>query len=78
MAEQGCPLIGEHTYMRDFEGPPIPSDKLMLHAGTLGFVHPMTREKLTFHVDPPAHFIEMYQRLGGVSSQPPPGERFVK
>jgi 23S rRNA pseudouridine1911/1915/1917 synthase len=49
LAEQGWPLIGETVYIRDYErrgGRPIESPRLLLHAATLGFVHPTTGERL--------------------------------
>ena len=51
MAERGCPLIGETVYIRDhrrMEREEIESDRLLLHAETLGFEHPITNETLRF------------------------------
>ena len=45
MSELGHPLVGEQVYVRDYArkvAEPIPSPRLMLHAATLGFVHPIT------------------------------------
>jgi 23S rRNA pseudouridine1911/1915/1917 synthase len=50
-AEMGHPLIGETVYIRDYlraGHQPIASDRLMLHAEVLGFVHPVTGEALRF------------------------------
>ena len=38
------------------KGAVIESPRLMLHAATLGFVHPVTAEKVTFRTDPPPDF----------------------
>jgi 23S rRNA pseudouridine1911/1915/1917 synthase len=42
LAESGHPLVGETVYIRDYTGPIITSGRLMLHAATLGFIHPVT------------------------------------
>ncbi|MBN2530115.1 MAG: RluA family pseudouridine synthase [Deltaproteobacteria bacterium] len=63
MAEQGHPLIGERIYMRDYKGKEIDSPRLMLHAAELGFLHPVTGERLHFTAEPPPHFEQMVQRL---------------
>ena len=36
----------------------------MLHAGTLGFVHPITGEYLEFHRDPPEEFRRVCEKIG--------------
>ncbi|MBN2716363.1 MAG: RluA family pseudouridine synthase [Deltaproteobacteria bacterium] len=63
MAEQGHPLIGERTYMRNYKGKEIDSLRLMLHAAELGFTHPITGKTLHFTAPPPPHFEQMYQQL---------------
>jgi 23S rRNA pseudouridine1911/1915/1917 synthase len=35
----------------------------MLHAATLGFVHPVTGERLDFQCEPPADFVAILTRL---------------
>ncbi|MBZ0238779.1 MAG: RluA family pseudouridine synthase [Deltaproteobacteria bacterium] len=57
LAEAGHPLVGETVYIRDFEaagGALLPAPRLMLHAATLGFAHPITGEPLRFERPPPA------------------------
>lgn len=57
LAEAGHPLVGEEVYGKDFErdvGPLLAAPRLMLHAMTLGFVHPITGERLRFERPPPA------------------------
>src|SRR6266542_595896 len=44
MSELGHPLVGERVYIRDYAGARIESMRPMLHARTLGFVHPRTGE----------------------------------
>jgi 23S rRNA pseudouridine1911/1915/1917 synthase len=51
LAERGHPLIGEEVYGRDLVaagGQLLPAGRLMLHAATLGFLHPITGERLRF------------------------------
>jgi 23S rRNA pseudouridine1911/1915/1917 synthase len=51
LAEQGHPLVGEEVYGRDYAASGrrlLPAPRLMLHAATLGFVHPITGERLRF------------------------------
>lgn len=46
LAETGHPLVGEKVYIRDytFKGHELlPSSRLLLHAATLGFQHPVTK-----------------------------------
>jgi 23S rRNA pseudouridine1911/1915/1917 synthase len=56
LAELGHPLVGETVYMRDYTGPRIDAPRTMLHARTLGFVHPRTGRKLAFEREAPADF----------------------
>jgi 23S rRNA pseudouridine1911/1915/1917 synthase len=66
LAEAGHPLVGETVYVRDLlraGGTPIPAARLMLHAATLGFVHPVTGARLDFTAEPPADFREIQERL---------------
>ena len=51
LAEAGHPLVGETVYIRDYTAAGntlLPAPRLMLHAATLGFVHPVTGETLRF------------------------------
>ncbi|MBM7552831.1 RluA family pseudouridine synthase [Thalassobacillus pellis] len=54
------PLAGDPKY-----GPrkSLPIDGQALHARTLGFIHPVTGEKMEFSVEPPGDFIEMLEFL---------------
>jgi 23S rRNA pseudouridine1911/1915/1917 synthase len=66
LSEDGHPLVGETVYNRDFfrRGLPlIESRRLLLHAATLGFVHPMTQKKLSFSSELPADFTTVVERL---------------
>jgi 23S rRNA pseudouridine1911/1915/1917 synthase len=67
LSEAGHPLAGETVYIRDLlraGGTPIRAARLMLHAATLGFVHPVTGARLDFHCAPPADFAAIQTELG--------------
>ena len=66
LAERGHPLVGEPVYIRDFKdqgGRLLPSARLLLHAATLGFVHPITNENLCFESELPPSFTRELERL---------------
>jgi len=66
LAERGHPLVGETVYIRDLlriGGKPIPSSRLLLHAATLGFDHPVTGKRLHFTADLPPDFTAELARL---------------
>jgi 23S rRNA pseudouridine1911/1915/1917 synthase len=65
LSEQGHPLVGETVYIRDLVGSPLPAERLMLHAATLGFAHPVTGQPLSFRADPPEDFAVILDRLRG-------------
>ncbi len=56
LSELGHPLVGERVYIRDFAGIRIDAVRTMLHARTLGFVHPRTAERVLFQREPPDDF----------------------
>ena len=56
LSELGHPLVGERVYIRDYVGPKIEATRPMLHARTLGFVHPRTSERILFEREPPDDF----------------------
>lgn len=56
LSELGHPLVGERVYIRDYVGQTIEAARTMLHARTLGFEHPRTREPLLFERGPPEDF----------------------
>jgi 23S rRNA pseudouridine1911/1915/1917 synthase len=68
LSEAGHPLVGETVYIRDLlraNRKPIPCARLLLHAATLGFDHPVTGERLDFTAPPPPEFLEALDRLRG-------------
>jgi 23S rRNA pseudouridine1911/1915/1917 synthase len=62
-AESGHPLVGETVYVRDYGGPVIASARLMLHAATLGFAHPITGERVALAAEAPPDFEAVVARL---------------
>lgn len=63
LSEAGHPLIGEKVYVRDFDGEVIPAERPMLHAETLGFVHPRSEEEVRFSDPPPEDFMAKMEEL---------------
>lgn len=68
LSELGHPLVGERVYIRDYTGVRIDSTRPMLHARTLGFVHPRTAERVGFQREPPADFQAMVAALRAIRS----------
>jgi 23S rRNA pseudouridine1911/1915/1917 synthase len=66
LAEQGHALVGETVYLRDHTRAGralLPSRRLLLHAATLGFDHPVTGEHLHFASELPPSFEAELQHL---------------
>ncbi len=66
LAEAGHPLVGETVYVRDYEergGKLLTSGRLMLHAATLGFEHPVTGERVSLASELPPDFTAVVQRF---------------
>jgi 23S rRNA pseudouridine1911/1915/1917 synthase len=74
-AEAGHPLVGETVYIRDFEAAGqrlLPSARLLLHAATLGFEHPITHEQVALSSELPADFLAVVNRLRERTHEPRP------
>ena len=56
------PLVGDPVYGPKKQS--LTQDGQMLHAGVLGFVHPITGEYLEFHRDPPEEFRKVCEKIG--------------
>jgi 23S rRNA pseudouridine1911/1915/1917 synthase len=68
LSERGHPLVGETVYIRDLlraGRQPLPAPRLMLHAGLLGFPHPVTGAPIELRADPPEDFLTVIDALGG-------------
>ena len=66
LAEQGHPLVGETVYLRDHTRAGrrlLPAHRLLLHAATLGFDHPVTGKHLHFTSELPPSFATELHRL---------------
>jgi 23S rRNA pseudouridine1911/1915/1917 synthase len=63
LAELGHPLVGEQVYIRDYRGPRIEAVRPMLHARTLGFVHPRSASRVLFVREPPDDFLATLESL---------------
>lgn len=66
LAERGHPVVGEPVYIRDFTRSgtkPLRSRRLLLHAATLAFEHPVSGERLSFECEPPPTFVAELERL---------------
>jgi len=63
LAEAGHPLVGERVYLRDHPGPLVPSPRLLLHAATLGFDHPVTGARVELSSPLPPDFLAVLERL---------------
>lgn len=66
LSEAGHPLVGETVYIRDFVdggGKLLTSGRLMLHAATLGFEHPVTGAPVELASPLPPDFIAVLDRL---------------
>ena len=63
LSEAGHPLVGEPVYLRDYAGPILTSSRLLLHAATLGFDHPVTGARVALASPLPADFVAVVDRL---------------
>jgi 23S rRNA pseudouridine1911/1915/1917 synthase len=63
LAESGHPLVGEPVYIRDYGGTLMSSPRLLLHAATLGFEHPITGEHVSLSSPLPPDFTAVIERL---------------
>jgi 23S rRNA pseudouridine1911/1915/1917 synthase len=63
LSEAGHPLVGEQVYIREFAGPILTSSRLMLHAATLGFDHPVTGARIELSSPLPPDFVAVVERL---------------
>ncbi len=66
LAECGHPLVGEPVYIKDHEAAGqrvLTSARLLLHAATLGFVHPITGHPVALRAELPPDFLAVLDRL---------------
>lgn len=65
LAENGCPIVGETVYVRDFRGPLLPAPRLMLHAWRLALRHPMGGQELRLEDAMPGDMAGWWDGVGG-------------
>jgi 23S rRNA pseudouridine1911/1915/1917 synthase len=67
LGERGTPLCGERIYDRPLHGAPLPdasgAERPMLHAASLGFVHPGTGQSMAWRSPLPLDMKESLQKL---------------
>jgi 23S rRNA pseudouridine1911/1915/1917 synthase len=66
LAENGHPLVGERVYIRDYTRKghePIESPRLLLHAATLGFEHPISKKTIRLSSELPPDFTVELEKL---------------
>ncbi len=68
LGESGHPLVGERVYARDYDGPRLLDfvegrGRPMLHAATLGFVHPTQERPMAFDSELPSDFADLLRQL---------------
>ncbi len=66
LSEAGHPLVGEEVYIRDYEqagGRVLTAARLMLHAATLGFEHPVTGAHVALSSALPPDFTAILERM---------------
>ena len=62
MQALGCPVVGDDKYGKKIDGTQVknPLSRLGLHASRLEFIHPVTKEMMSFHAPLPAAFREFF------------------
>lgn len=60
MAHIGHPVLGDDVYGKPFGG----IDGQCLHAGKIGFIHPITYEYMEFESELPQYFLGMIKKIG--------------
>lgn len=63
MSSLGHPVAGDETYGRAKSRRPAASGGLALHAAELGFLHPITQERMEFSAALPAHIEQLLSQL---------------
>ena len=66
LSEAGHPIVGERVYVREYASRGLKlhdSPRLLLHAATLGFVHPVTRKRVRLSSPLPEDFRAELERL---------------
>jgi 23S rRNA pseudouridine1911/1915/1917 synthase len=74
LSHLGCPVVGDPLYGRKRNGPGPESLKLFkrqaLHAAVLEFIHPRTKEALSFATELPQDMKKLVAELNDVNKDP--------
>jgi len=76
--QANSPLLGDSLYRTEKSSDPLLQSATLLigrqalHAGVLGFAHPLTREPLRFESPPPADFLAALRALQAGPAESPP------
>jgi 23S rRNA pseudouridine1911/1915/1917 synthase len=63
LAEAGFPIAGEHVYLPKGFIPKVSFRPHALHAGLLGFFHPINGQWIVFSASPPPDFVVLIEKL---------------
>lgn len=65
LAAIGCPILGDSTYggRKVKTVGEVPIERVMLHACTLGFIHPVSQQPLEFHAPIPPDMAVVVEKL---------------
>lgn len=63
LASLGHPVVGDDTYGRRVKEPPMALDGVALHAAVLGFVHPVTHQRMEFTAPLPQRIERLLSHL---------------
>ncbi|MDQ8203839.1 RluA family pseudouridine synthase [Pelagicoccus sp. SDUM812003] len=63
LSETGHPIVGEKVYIRNYEGPLIAADRVLLHAAELGFIHPASGQTVQWTQPLPQDFRKRLKTL---------------
>ncbi|MBL7686136.1 MAG: RluA family pseudouridine synthase [Deltaproteobacteria bacterium] len=61
LAHLGHPIVGDHVYGKSPSSKPIQS--LGLHASEIGFIHPVSKQKVKFKSKPPKEFSHLQKKF---------------
>ena len=63
LASLGHPVVGDETYGRRCEPPPVPLEGVALHAAELAFLHPVTQKRMEFSASLPPRMQRLLSHL---------------
>ncbi|RMH32731.1 MAG: RluA family pseudouridine synthase [Nitrospirae bacterium] len=68
----GCPILGDLTYggKKVVKVDEIATPRVMLHARDLGFIHPVSQQRLLFHAPLPRDMMQLIEKLRTITKMP--------